>query len=51
MPGEQYKKNAEECRQLARHMIRPEDRAKLEKMAQAWEQLAEERTRSRDETS
>jgi len=38
----QYKKNAEECRELARSMPRPEDRARLEQMAEAWEQLAAE---------
>jgi len=37
--------------EVARHMTRPEDRAKVEKMAHAWEQLAEERTRPRKETS
>src|SRR5690348_1925225 len=37
-----YRKNAEECRDLARQTTRPEDKAKLEKMAEAWEQLAGE---------
>lgn len=39
MSKEQYKKHAEQCRELARNMDRPEDRAKLEKMAQAWDEL------------
>ena len=42
MSKEQYKKNAKDCRELARSMKRPADRAKLEKMAEAWEQLAAE---------
>jgi hypothetical protein len=37
-----YKKNADDCRDLARQMPRAEDKAKLEKMATAWEQLAAE---------
>lgn len=44
MPNDeaQYTKNAEECRELARNMPRAEDKAKLEQMAEAWEQLAAE---------
>jgi hypothetical protein len=38
----QYAKNADECRELARNMPRAEDKARLEQMAQAWEQLAAE---------
>ncbi len=38
----QYKQNARECRELARTMARAEDREKLERMAQAWDQLAAE---------
>ncbi len=44
MRGEkaQYRQNAKECRELARTMARAEDREKLEKMAQTWEELASE---------
>ena len=42
-----YRKNADECRGLARQMTRPEDKAKLEKMAEAWEQLAAESSHKR----
>lgn len=38
----QYTKNADECRELARNMPRAEDKARLEQMAQAWEELAAE---------
>jgi hypothetical protein len=43
MSKEQYKKNAKDCRELARSMKRAADRAKLKQMAEAWEQLAVER--------
>jgi len=44
MPNDeaQYAKNADECRELARNMPRAEDKARLEQMAEAWEQLAAE---------
>jgi hypothetical protein len=42
-----YRKNAEDCRDLARHMTRPEDKAKLEKMAEAWDQLVAESSHKR----
>jgi hypothetical protein len=40
-----YEENALECRGLARNMPRAEDKAKLEQMAKAWEQLAAETNR------
>lgn len=44
MPNDeaQYARNADECRELARNMSRAEDKARLEQMAEAWEQLAAE---------
>ena len=41
MTRDEYKKNAQECRELARRMPRREDRERLERMAEAWEELAE----------
>jgi len=43
----QYKKNAEEWREMARKMRRADDRATLERMADEWEQLALEVERRR----
>jgi hypothetical protein len=39
----EYEQYAEECRQLARASTDPKYRATLEKMARAWEAVAEER--------
>ena len=36
----EYKDNAQQCRELARQMLRPEDRDALERIAQIWERLA-----------
>jgi hypothetical protein len=36
----EYKDNAQECRELAKQMLRPEDREALERIAQIWERLA-----------
>jgi hypothetical protein len=36
----EYKRHAEECRRLARHMAVPEDKRSLEEVANAWEILA-----------
>jgi hypothetical protein len=41
----EYEQYAEECRQLARASTDPKYRATLEKMARAWEAVAEERQR------
>ena len=35
-----YKDNAQECRELAKQTLRPEDRDALERIAQIWERLA-----------
>jgi hypothetical protein len=35
----EYKDNAQECRKLAKRMLRPEDRDALERIAQIWERL------------
>ena len=35
----EYKDNAQECRELAKRMLRPEDRDALERIAQIWERL------------
>ena len=35
----EYKENAKECRELAKRMLRPEDRDALERIAQIWERL------------
>jgi len=41
MNAEEYKRKAQECRQLARTLPHhPEDRAKLETMARDWDLLA-----------
>jgi hypothetical protein len=39
----EYRENAAECRRMARNMQRPEDRARLEDMATAWDRLARSR--------
>jgi hypothetical protein len=39
----EYKKFADECRQLARTLRKPEHKQRLELMATAWEMLALER--------
>ena len=33
----EYKNRAHECRELAKRMLRPEDRCALERLAQIWE--------------
>jgi len=35
----EYKDHAQECRELAKRMLRPEDRDALERIAQIWERL------------
>ena len=35
----EYKDHAQECRKLAKQMLRPEDRDALERIAQIWERL------------
>jgi len=44
----EYKDNAQECRDLAKRMLRPEDRDVLERIAQIWERLAVVRDRHPD---
>ena len=41
----EYRANAQECRQLARLIAKPEDRTALERMAQTWEMLTTQRER------
>ena len=36
----EYRDNAQECRELAKQMLRPGDREALERIAQIWERLA-----------
>jgi hypothetical protein len=36
----EYRDNARECREMAKRMQRPEDRARGREMAQAWDRLA-----------
>ena len=36
----EYKHNAQDCREQAKQMLRPEDRDALERIAQIWERLA-----------
>jgi hypothetical protein len=43
----QYKQNASEWRDMAKKVRRAKDRAKLERMADDWEQLAVETERKR----
>jgi hypothetical protein len=35
----EYKDNAQQCRELAKRMLRPEDRDALVRIAQIWERL------------
>jgi hypothetical protein len=37
----QYKRHAQECREQANRMLRPEDRGALERLAQIWEKLTD----------
>lgn len=37
----EYRKQAEECRKLARQMAVPEDKEAFEQLAENWEKLAE----------
>ena len=39
----EYKCHAQECREQAKRMFRPEDRDALERLAQIWEKLADVR--------
>ena len=39
----EYRYNAQECREQAKRMLRPEDRDALERLAQIWEKLADVR--------
>ena len=39
----EYKCHAQECREQAKRMFRPEDRDVLERLAQIWEKLADVR--------
>ena len=39
----EYRHNAEDCREQAKQMLRPEDRHALERLAQIWEKLADVR--------
>jgi hypothetical protein len=36
----EYRRHAEECRRLARHMAAPKDRRALEELAETWDMLA-----------
>jgi hypothetical protein len=40
---QEYRDNAAECRQMAKRMPQPEDRIRLQEMAQAWDRLARSR--------
>ena len=43
---EQYRKNARDCREVAKRVDQPDrDRQTLERLAKAWEKLAELRER------
>ena len=42
---EQYRKHAQACQEIARRLDRPEDRQMLERLAKAWETLADLRER------
>jgi hypothetical protein len=42
---EQYRKHARNCREIAKRLDRPEDRQMLERLAKAWETLADLRER------
>ena len=39
----EYKRHAQECREQAKRMQRPEDRDALERLAQIWEKLTDVR--------
>ena len=39
----EYKRHAQECREQAKRMLRPEDRDALERLTQIWEKLADVR--------
>jgi hypothetical protein len=39
----EYRYNAQECREQAKRMLRPEDRDALERLTQIWEKLADVR--------
>jgi hypothetical protein len=41
----EYRQHAQECRALAKHMPPGEQREQLIRMAETWDQLAQERTR------
>jgi hypothetical protein len=41
----EYKRHAQECREQAKRMLRPEERDTLERLAQIWEKLADARER------
>jgi hypothetical protein len=41
--ADEYRKNADECRKLAKAMSNPEDKVLLEKMAESWDGLADDR--------
>ena len=43
--GAEYRKHAEECRALARHVQNEGHKAQLVKMAEAWDSFAAERER------
>lgn len=47
MTRDEYRENAQECRELARRMPNPQDRERLERMADAWEELANEQRREK----
>ena len=48
---EEYEQHAKHCRALAALMTRPEDRATLEEIAEAWERVATIRERDLHEPS
>ena len=39
----EYRHNAQDCREQAKRMLRPDDRDALERLAQIWEKLADVR--------
>jgi len=41
-PADTYRKNADDCIQLAEHSLKPSDKECLLKFAQQWLQLAQE---------
>lgn len=42
-PVAEYRKNAAECRKMAKEMSTPAHRALLEKMAKSWDRSADQR--------